>query len=239
MYASLLFLLLVTHASCAQPIRVLFIGNSLTARNDLPGMVSRLIGTKVRSLTVPGASLTVHAANPATRSVIREGRWTHVVLQEQSEKLSYDPAYATTHVWPAARVLANDAGNATVVWYETPAHRGGNRIGDSFQAMQRRVTAGYVTLNDAVGHVSSRIAPVGTAFGVGLNRTASLYTDSVHPNTAGTYLASLVFYRTITGKLASKTTWRPRGVPKSFVDKAKRWADSPTVFPPPVANHIS
>lgn len=224
--------LLLLHSVAS--VRILFIGNSLTARNDLPDMVRHLIPTSivVRAHTVPGATLNVHASNPTTRSLIRNGTWTHVVLQEQSEKLSYgDRGYESTHVWPSARALASDVAfiNATLVWYQTPAHMGGNGVGDSYEAMQARINAGYEALNAGVGYVPSTVAPVGRAFRMLANRS-TLFTDSVHPSKAGTYLAALVFYRTITGKVAQKTKWRPRGISKSFAVQARRWTDS--VFPP-------
>lgn len=217
-------------------LHILFIGNSLTARNDLSSMVRILIPTsEVYTLTVPGASLNVHTSNSATRSLIREGKWTHVVLQEQSDKLSFaDRGFERIHVWPAAKLLASDVAsiNATLVWYETPAHVGGNYVGDSFRAMQGRVAAGYASLNAAVGYGNSKIAPVGRAFGMASNATRpKLFTDSVHPSKAGSYLAALVFYRTITGGPAQKTKWAPRGLSKSLITNTRRWADGVFGYP--------
>lgn len=154
----------------------------------------------VRSVTQPGASLAAHALNPETRSRVRDGNWTHVVMQEQSQKLATgDVGFERAAVWPWAWILTQDAGlNVTTVWYETPAHLGGNGVSDTYEAMQARVAGGYAALDAEIrarGHSKSVVAPVGRAF----TNDPKLYVDSTHPSVRGTYLASLVIAKTITG----------------------------------------
>src|SRR6516162_6874709 len=70
------------------PLKVLFIGNSFTARNDLPGLVARLAEARGKSLqhrliSAGGASLRSHW-NAGAAKAIQEGQCDCVVLQEQS-----------------------------------------------------------------------------------------------------------------------------------------------------------
>lgn len=92
------FLLLagsVVSASAARPLSVLFIGNSYTFVNDIPGMVANIsasAGLPIRhaEATKGGASLFQHAntslANGRTTlQLLRSQHWDAVVLQDQSE----------------------------------------------------------------------------------------------------------------------------------------------------------
>jgi hypothetical protein len=66
---------------------ILFIGNSLTASNDLPAQVAE-IGTtaghplRTSAVTAPGASLLDHGEDERAVRAIRDGRWSGVVLQQ-------------------------------------------------------------------------------------------------------------------------------------------------------------
>jgi len=71
------------------PLNVLFIGNSFTARNDLPALVAALAaaaGTTMshRLISAGGASLRMHWNKGEAPKAIREGGYDYVVLQEQS-----------------------------------------------------------------------------------------------------------------------------------------------------------
>src|SRR5919199_901084 len=68
---------------------VLFVGNSFTARNDVPGQLARLAewaGGSLRHelLWAGGASLKMHWNKGDARRAIESKRFDHVVLQEQS-----------------------------------------------------------------------------------------------------------------------------------------------------------
>jgi hypothetical protein len=70
-------------------IRILFIGNSFTQRNDLPGLLSEMAaerGVRVRHelLSVGGASLRTHWNALRAAKAIATGGYDFVVLQEQS-----------------------------------------------------------------------------------------------------------------------------------------------------------
>src|SRR3954464_7495416 len=70
-------------------LKVLFIGNSFTARNDLPGLIAQLAkagGHRLQHqlISVGGASLRTHWNKGHAQNRIREGDFDYVVLQEQS-----------------------------------------------------------------------------------------------------------------------------------------------------------
>jgi hypothetical protein len=70
-------------------IDILFIGNSFTQRNDLPGLVTEMaIERKVRIrhelISVGGASLRTHRNAGRAAKAIATGRYNYVVPQEQS-----------------------------------------------------------------------------------------------------------------------------------------------------------
>ncbi len=70
-------------------VRLLFIGNSFTQRNDLPGMLEELALARSISLvhdliSVGGASLRTHWNAGRAAEAIASGGYDYVVLQEQS-----------------------------------------------------------------------------------------------------------------------------------------------------------
>ena len=67
---------------------VLFIGNSLTEGNDVPGIVQALAdsahtpGLRTAAITAGGSALEDHWARGTARVAIAEGNWRFVVLQQ-------------------------------------------------------------------------------------------------------------------------------------------------------------
>src|SRR5690554_691226 len=73
--------------------KVLFIGNSYTSANNLPGLVSSLAAADGNNLTtdanIPGgAQLNGHASNATVLNKIAAEEWDFVVLQEQRDRKS-------------------------------------------------------------------------------------------------------------------------------------------------------
>ena len=72
-----------------RPLKALFVGNSFTARNDLPGLVAQLAAAwgrrlEHRLISAGGASLRTHWNAGVALEAIQGGQYDHVVLQEQS-----------------------------------------------------------------------------------------------------------------------------------------------------------
>ena len=188
-----------------QGLAVLFLGNSYTFYNDLPGQVADLAGAagidpplETDSATQGGALLSDHWANQATMEKIETGGWTHVVLQGQS----YVPVAVPFEFTSAAGGLSNEihAAGAIPVFFETWAREEGH-------PMYQQQLAGYTpaTMQAALREVYQNVAqdneglyaPVGDAWEVSLaaNPDIDLFaSDGSHPSKAGSYLAALVFH---------------------------------------------
>src|SRR5688572_20830144 len=70
-------------------LSVLFIGNSFSARNELPGLIAKMAAVKGKRIhhkliSAGGASLRRHWNAASARKEIANGRYDYVVLQEQS-----------------------------------------------------------------------------------------------------------------------------------------------------------
>ena len=71
----------------AVPVKVLFIGNSFTARNNLPGLIAQLAAAQGkliqhRLISAGGASLRRHWNAGEALKVFENGHFDYVVLQE-------------------------------------------------------------------------------------------------------------------------------------------------------------
>jgi hypothetical protein len=192
--------------AAAKEVRVLFVGNSLTFANDLPGLTAGL--AKARNINMAyemhapgGYTLAQHAGDPRLLKKINKGTWDLVVLQEQSRMPAYP--WAQTEVFPHARTLSRliRAANprAQIAFYMTMAKKNGDKANPDFPelatyaGLQRKLAAAYGRMSE---ENQGFIVPVGLAWAkVRAQKPGlGLYADEVHPNLAGTYLAACVFY---------------------------------------------
>ena len=89
----------------APPLRVLFVGNSLTATNDLPGRVAGLAAATGRRLeyeaiTFGGFSLEDHWNQGDARAALATGRWNVVIMQQGPSALP--ESQVDLRLWAAA-----------------------------------------------------------------------------------------------------------------------------------------
>lgn len=186
-------------------VRVLFIGNSYTAVNDLPSVfatVAKAHGRRVyvEMIASGGARLADHVASVAAMARIRDGRWTHVILQEQSLLPAVQQA-RQEQMFPAARTLAAavDQAGARTVFLATWGRRDGWIEGGirDYSTMQSQVTDGYRTI---AGELHAIVAPVGDAWSAvaAANPDIPLWqADGSHPTVQGTFLAANVLFVTL------------------------------------------
>ena len=185
--------------------RILFIGNSYTAVNDLPTMFADLAGSggqRVETgMAAPGGrTLAYHAGSSDTLTKIKSTNWNYVVIQEQSEIPSIQ-LYRTQDMYPAARNLVRVIRNigATPVFFETWAHRDGlpeNGM-QNYESMQFQIDNGYLGIAQ---ELNVTLAPVGFAWLMVRRQSPQLdlwQADGSHPTEQGTYLAACVFYSVI------------------------------------------
>ena len=141
----------VNSTSCT---RVLFVGNSYTFVNELPGMFAKLAGSAgvdvaTTMVAEGGATLADHASAAETTAALASERWNYVVLQEQSEIPSIEQ-FRQQQMYPAARTLVGmvRGAGAVPIFFLTWAHRDGwpeNGLTD-YAAMQSAIDDGYLTI---------------------------------------------------------------------------------------------
>jgi hypothetical protein len=185
--------------------RMLFIGNSYTYVNDLPGMFAELAQSgkhpvETRTLAPGGWSLSDHVNDQNTGPAIQSAKWDYVVLQEQSEIPAVDQS-RTASMYPAVRTLIRmiEENGSQPLLFMTWAHREGDPAYGyhDYDSMQNQIVTGYLTIAREQGVPT---APVGYAWW----RVRKQYpdidlwqTDGSHPDRNGTYLAACVFYSVI------------------------------------------
>ncbi|MEI8333738.1 MAG: DUF4886 domain-containing protein [Chloroflexota bacterium] len=188
--------------------RVLFIGNSYTYVNDLPGTFAEVARSGGRDVEVGmaaigGATLGDHVASSATQGALAAQSWDVVVLQEQSQLPAVD-AFRIGGFDPAVRSLVKTihSAGARPLLFATWAHRDGwpeERLND-YASMQDRIDAAYVGIGRELG---VGVAPVGAAWAAVRASDPGIdlwQPDGSHPSAAGTYLAACVFYAAIFGE---------------------------------------
>lgn len=182
---------------------VLFIGNSQTDANDLPGMFEAFAESggfpvDVAASARGDARLRDHDHPGRSKTMLRQGGWDYMVLQEASP-VAANGAHRATAMSPAVTNLAREArlyGTEPVLMLPWAWDDGDRSAGfASYRTMQTAVTEGSRLVAEDVGLA---IAPVGEAWALARDAGAALYQpDGHHPDVAGTYLAAAVIYATL------------------------------------------
>src|SRR3954468_18801752 len=177
--------------------RVLFIGNSLTYTNDLPGTVAGLAlaaGDTIEVQTVAGPNLALidHVAGQTNAvAVIKSGPWDYVVLQQGPTPL---PLYRDTLIlatkWLQPYIRDAGARSAQLMVWPSATKRA------SFDEVRRSTQLAA----KAVGGVFLPAGEAWRAAWAAGPRVALYGPDGFHPSELGTYLAALVVYEGLTGR---------------------------------------
>jgi hypothetical protein len=177
-------------------LRILFIGNSLTATNDLPAVLeafARAQGVTIETRTVAFSdhSLEDHWNRREARRAIAEGTWDYVVLQQGpsalrgSQRLLRD--YTARFAGEIARAGARPA--LFMVWPASGRLNDLPRVIESYRLAAEDVDGLLLPAGDAWRRMWER------------DRSVPLYgPDGFHPGRLGTYLSALVMYRQFTGQ---------------------------------------
>lgn len=207
----------------AKKVRALFIGNSYTASNNLPDLISQLALTTSDTLEYiansgGGQTFQNHSTNTVVLSNIASGGWDYVILQEQSQMPAFPDDQVAMSVYPYARMLDSlvKVSNpcATTVFFMT----WGRKYGDAsncagfplictYQGMDSLLQSRYTIMAQDNG---AAIAPVAKTWRKLINDHPSidLYTgDNSHPSDKGSFAAATTFYTVLFGKDPSLTTY--------------------------------
>jgi hypothetical protein len=172
---------------------ILFVGNSHTYVNDVPGILQALAdaagGEKVAvlSVAVPNYALIDHWNDGGARREIAKRTWAYVVLQ-----LGWTPAGVCRDTLRlAAQRFAPEirqAGARPALFETWPPESQPNQLLGSVESYRL-----------AAKDVDGLLFPVAEAWSAATRRdpTISLYADGLHANGAGSYLAALVMYTRI------------------------------------------
>lgn len=203
--------------------KVLFIGNSYTAVNNLPAMVSNMAISTGDALiydsnTPGGFRFLNHAANSTTLNKINSNTWDYVVLQAQSQEAAFYPAQMETDLYPYATSLSNAIRQnnecSQPLFYMT----WGRKNGDASNCPYVSWMCSYIGMDDALRasyilmaqNNNAELAPVGAVwrFLRTNNPTIELYSsDESHPSLEGSYAAACAFYTMIYKKDPTLITW--------------------------------
>ena len=218
-----LFLFLLFFASKSQTtLKVLFLGNSYTSVNDLPGLIFQVTKSAGDSLiyssNVPGGyTFNQHSTNSTSVSLINQGGWDYVVLQEQSQYPSFPDAQVQAEVFPYATalndmILAADSCTETI-FYMTWGRKNGDASNCAvwppvctYEGMDSLLHLRYMTMAQ---DNNAEVSPVGAVWHY-LRTNApgiELYSaDESHPSPAGSYAAACTFYTSMFRKSPANIT---------------------------------
>jgi hypothetical protein len=178
-----------------RPLRVLFLGNSLTASHRLPDLVRAMaaaagVEMKVATRAPGGVSLDDHWADRESRVAVEEGDWDFVVLQQgpSSRPDSRQALGAAAKRWAKA-IRAAGAGPAVyMVWPYRGQARGFELVGRSYR--------------EAAERSGALLLPAGEAWAAALAADPELalwLDDGLHPTPVGAWLAAAVIAHGLAG----------------------------------------
>ncbi len=175
-------------------LHILFIGNSLTYFNDLPGILEELLKhteikeVKIESVTLPNYGLQDHWINSKVHTKIAENSWDVVVLQQGPSATEGRPSLLEYSQKFAEEI--KKIGGTTAMYMVWPA----NSRSFDFDG----VSDSYQTAADLVDGI---LFPAGEAWREAWKKdeTLELYgSDGFHPSLTGSYLAALVMFNQLT-----------------------------------------
>jgi hypothetical protein len=180
----------VNKRSLAAPLKVLFIGNSFTARNNVPDLVAQLAESRGKRLqhrliSAGGASLRMHWNKGDAQKAIRQTRYDYVAIQEQSTLPIKNPARMHENIRLFDKEITGSG--AKTALYLTWARQNAPET-------QKLITNAYVAIGEELG---ASIIPVGVAWQNFIRKQSHPVLhdqDKSHPTLAGSYLAACVFF---------------------------------------------
>ena len=197
--------------------RVLFLGNSYTYANNMPGLVEDMAASAGRTLVfdmhAPGGYyLAEHLTDPVSLEKIAAGNWDHVVLQDQSMSMAYPTTFMNFLPYDVKLDSTIKAHNSCsqVIFYST----WGRKNGDTYLcsppdcAVDTWITRTYYQLDSTIeshykffaDSLRSSMSPVGAVWRYIRQQHPSIelfVSDDSHPTLAGSYAAACCFYTVI------------------------------------------
>lgn len=185
-----------TEPYSAHTKHVLFVGNSLTYTNDMPGVFRDLAiaggyDVGVTTLAYPNVALIDFMTDGNAIATIGNGGWDYVVLQQGTTSV---PICRDTLVLAAQLMdpyIRRGGGKPALMmsWPSSSRQQVFPNVHDSFALAAQTVNGLFLPVGDAWLEAWK------------LNPGLSLYgSDGYHPSQLATYLGALVIYEKLTGK---------------------------------------
>ncbi len=186
------------------PLRILFLGNSLTAWNELPEMVAafgraRDLSIEFEAVTPGGYDLSDHW-NDGSLERLRSAQWDVVVLQQGPSALP--ESQVLLKEWAGRWADEIRAVGARPALYQVWPENYRRSVLPSVIASYRNAAVASGTL----------LLPAGQAWQAAWRRNPKLKLygpDAFHPSATGTYLAALTVFAGLTGT-------SPNGLPRTL-----------------------
>jgi hypothetical protein len=178
-------------------LALLFIGNSLTYVNDLPGMLEALLEEQggvgdvhVATVASPNFGLEDHWSIGEARDRIGRGGWDYVIMQQGPSATEGRPSLLDYSARFAAEIVAAGARPALyMVWPQEARSFDFDGVLDSYRT--------------AAVQTGGLFFPAGEAWRAAWARQPNLQLyaiDRFHPSPIGTYTAAVVMYEQLSGR---------------------------------------
>lgn len=199
--------------------RVLFIGNSLTQGNDVPGMVGALAAAadldwRVEAELAGGAGLADHWERGTAQARITSGQWDAVVLQQGPSSLAESRADLRQWTGRFDRAIRDAGGRSALymVWPDRSRLAWFDRVRDSYALAARDVDGWFLPAGEA-WRAAWAEAPELELYGG----------DGFHPTLAGSWAAALTIFAGLSGRSPLDLP-APAGIDSATAERLRRAA---------------
>lgn len=199
----------VSGSRFSKPLRILFVGNSLTYTNNIPALVKELgkgdsILIEYKTIAKPDYGLDDHLDEGAVQKEINKGKYDFVVLQQGPSALPESQVILMASV-QKYKVLCDQAKSKLALYMVWPSK---SRLSDLDNVIFSYSNAGkkHNTIVCAAGLAWKKVLTT--------DPKISLYgPDGFHPDLTGSLLSAMVIYKTLTGtgpfhqQILQNTSW--------------------------------
>lgn len=204
--------------------KVLFLGNSYTYVNDLPGMITSCAAstgdTLVYDANMPGGtSVGNHLYSSVSIGKIMLGNWDDVILQGQSIEFIGSNYYLPGYADSINGIIKQYNPCGETMFYMTwgykngePSSCPGSPVFCSYEAMDSAIRTTYRSITDSNKAVLSPVGAVRHYIRHNYPAIDLYQADEQHPSVAGTYAAACCFYAALYRKDPNLITFNP-GLP--------------------------
>ncbi|MFC2134209.1 T9SS type A sorting domain-containing protein [Bacteroidota bacterium] len=204
----LLVILLSLNSNCfSQNTKVLFIGSSLTAFNNLPGMFDSLAADSGRDVLVvngaiAGQNLTDHLSIISTMERLNQENYDYIILENGDYGLIYDET--KQGVWNTIdtyiEMIHSHCTTTKIIIFMDWAMKNGLLHDGNYYSYETFTQMIYDATMQMAQAKNLIVAPIGYAWDI-IVKTMPQYElyapDNGHPSASGSYLGACVYYSVI------------------------------------------